>query len=101
MLLTVTTHSVSRIVLKSHSPSILDRLSSLDRASSSPIRLSIIVSSLREERTTRRKTDASLEASRLWGSAARVCWHLYFRGHRSDAKPIYIGRRLYVYRDLS
>jgi len=27
MLLTVTAHSVSRIVLKSHSPSILDRLS--------------------------------------------------------------------------
>ena len=39
MLLTVTAHSVSRIVLKSHSPSILDRFSSLDRASSSPIRL--------------------------------------------------------------
>ena len=36
-LLTVTSHSAIAVLSKGHSPSILDRLSSSDRASSSPI----------------------------------------------------------------
>ena len=48
----------------------------------------------------RAKIIESIKASRFCGSVARAYWLSYFRRQISDAEPRYIGRRLYVYRDL-